>query len=145
MQSILQDTVVSIQVYTAADNEPLTGVGVDMKGFSGVAFIVGAAGGEDFATWSIKAQHDDASGFGTAADIAGSAVAFATVASPSTDGLAVLEIVEPIKRYVRPVITAPNVSTAKITFCVAVKWGPKNRPTSNATGELHVSPASGTA
>lgn len=145
MKSILQDTVVSVQVYKAADNESLTGAGVDMQNFTGVAFIVGAAGGEDFTTWSIKAQHDDASGFGTAADIVGSAVAFSTVASPSTDGVAILEIVEPIKRYVRPIITVPNVSTAKVTFCIAVKWGPKNKPTSNATGELHVSPASGTA
>lgn len=145
IKSILQDTVVSVQVYKAADNEALTGAGVDMQNFRRVAFIVGAAGGEDFSTWSIKAQHDDASNFGSAADILGTAVAFSTVASPSTDGVAILEIVEPTKRYVRPVITVPNVNTAKVTFCIAVKWGPNNKPTSNAAGELHVSPASGTA
>ncbi len=105
MLSILYDTLVSIQVYKSADNESLTGTGVDMKGYRGVAFIVGAAGGEDFSTWAIKAQQDSASGFGTAADLAGSSKTFSTVASPSTDGLAILEIVEPTERYVRPIIT----------------------------------------
>lgn len=145
MFNILKDTVVSIQTYKSADNESLTGSGVDMKGFRGVAFIVGAAGGEDFSTWSIKAQQDTASNFGTAADLAGTATAFSTVASPSTDGIAILEIVEPTERYVRPVITVPNVSTAKITFCIAIRYGAEELPTTNATGELHASPAEGTA
>lgn len=145
MFSILKDSVVSIQTYKAADNESLTGSGVDMMGFRAVAFIVGAAGGEDFSTWSIKAQQDTDSAFGTAADLVGTAVAFSTVASPSTDGLAILEIREPQERYVRPVITVPNVSTPKITFCIAIRYGAEDLPTTNATGELHVSPAEGTA
>lgn len=145
MFSILKDSVVSVQTYKAADNEALTGSGVDMKGFRAVAFIVGAAGGEDFSTWSIKAQQDTDSAYGTAADLVGTATAFSTVASPSTDGVAILEIVEPKERYVRPVITVPNVSTAKITFCIAVRYGAEDLPTTNATGELHVSPAEGTA
>lgn len=145
MFSILKDSVVSVQTYKSADNEALTGSGVDMKGFRAVAFIVGAAGGEDFSTWSIKAQQDTDSAYGTAADLVGTATAFATVASPSTDGVAILEIVEPKERYVRPVITVPNVSTAKITFCIAVRYGAEDLPTTNATGELHVSPAEGTA
>lgn len=145
MLSILYDTVVSIQVYKSADNESLTGTGVDMKGYRGVAFIVGAAGGEDFSTWAIKAQQDSASGFGTAADLAGSSKTFSTVASPSTDGLAILEIVEPTERYVRPIITVPNVSTAKVTFCLAIRYGAEELPVSGNVGELHVSPAEGTA
>lgn len=145
MFNILKDTVVSIQTYKAADNETLTGSGVDMKGYRGVAFIVGAGGGEDFSTWSVKAQQDTDSAYGTAADLLGTATAFATVASPSTDGVAILEIVEPKERYVRPVITVPNVSTAKVTFCIAIRYGGSALPTSNATGELHVSPAEGTA
>lgn len=67
------------------------------------------------------------------------------MASPSTDGVAVLEIVDPRERYVRPVITVPNVSAAKITFCVAVRFGAKNLPVSTNVGELHVGPAEGTA
>lgn len=145
MFSILHDTAVSIQVYKSADNESLTGAGVDMKGYRAVAFIVGAAGGEDFSTWAIKAQQDSASGFGTAADLAGSSKTFSTVASPSTDGLAILEIVEPTERYVRPIITVPNASSAKITFCVAIRYGAEELPVSGNVGELHVSPAEGTA
>ncbi len=145
MINILKDTAVSIQTYKAADNESLTGGGVDMKGYRGVAFIVGAAGGEDFSTWSVKAQQDTDSAFGTAADLAGTATAFSTVASPSTDGLAILEIVEPTERYVRPVITVPNVTTAKVTFCIAIRYGAEELPVSGNVGELHVSPAEGTA
>lgn len=145
MISVLHDTKMSIQVYKSADNESLTGAGVDTLGYRGVAFVVGAAGGEDFATWAIKAQQDSASGFGTAADLVGSSKTFSTVASPSTDGLAVLEITEPRERYVRPVITVPNVSTAKITFCVAILFGAKNLPVGANVGELHVNPAEGTA
>jgi hypothetical protein len=145
MFSILKDSVVSVQTYKSADNEALTGSGVDMKGFRSVAFIVGAAGGEDFSTWSVKAQQDTDSAFGTAADLLGTATAFATVASPSTDGVAVLEIREPTERYVRPVITVPNLSTAQVTFCIAIRYGADNLPTTNVTGELHVSPAEGTA
>lgn len=145
MFNVLYDTVVSIQTYKSADNEALTGAGVDMKGFRGVAFIVGAAGGEDFSTWAIKAQQDTDSAFGTAADLLGTSKTFSTVASPSTDGIAVLEIVEPTERYVRPVITVPNVSTAKIAFCIAIKYGAEELPVSGNVGELHVSPAEGTA
>lgn len=145
MFSIYKDSVVSIQTYKGtADNESLTGAGVDMKGFRAVAFIVGAAGGETFSTWSIKAQQDSDSGFGTAADLVGTATAFATADTP-TDGLAILEIVEPKERYVRPIITVPNVSTAKNVFCIAIKYGAEVLPTTNATGEQHVSPAEGTA
>lgn len=43
----------------------------------------------------------------------------------------------------RPVITVPNVSTAKVTFCIAVRYGAEELPTTNATGELHVSPGRG--
>lgn len=145
MFNILKDTAVSIQTYKSADNESLTGAGVDMKGYRGVAFIVGAAGGEDFSTWSVKAQQDTDSAFGTAADLVGTATAFSTIASPSTDGLAILEIVEPKERYVRPVITVPNVTTAKITFCIAIRYGAEELPVSGNVGELHVSPAEGTA
>jgi len=145
LMSMLEDTVVSIQVYKAADNETLTGSGVDMKGYRRVAFIVGAAGGEDFSTWAIKAQQDVSSAFGSAADLLGTAKTFSTGASPSTDGVAVLQIVEPTERYVRPIITVPNVSTAKVTFCVAIRFGAKELPVSGNVGELHVSPAEGTA
>lgn len=145
MLNFLYDTKVSIQTYKSADSETLTGAGVDTFGYRGVAFIVGAAGGEDFATWAIKAQQDSDSAFGAAADLVGSAKTFATVASPSTDGVAVLEVVEPRERYVRPVITVPNVTTAKITFCIAILYGAKNLPVSVNVGELHVNPAEGTA
>src|SRR5512136_287125 len=84
-----------------ADNETLNGAGVDMFGYQGVAFFAAAQKGE-IATYGLKAQQDTASNFGTAADLAGSNVAFATAVA--TDGFAFVEIHNPTERYVRPVL-----------------------------------------
>lgn len=143
MYSLKENGLVTLQAKKSADNETLTGTGVDMLGYGAVAFIVIAEGGED-ASFSIKAQQADASNYGDAADLAGSAVAFATVASPSTDGLAVLEVRNPMNRYVRPIVTVPNVATAKLVAVIAIRLDAKDLPVSNA-GELHVGPAEGAA
>lgn len=143
MYSIKENGLVSIEARKNADNEALTGTGVDMAGYGAVTFIALAEGGED-ASFSIKAQQAAASDFSDAADLVGTATAFATVASPSTDAMAVLEIRNPQERYVRAVATAPNVSAAKVVSVIAIRTDPRNLPVSNA-GELHVGPAEGTA
>ncbi|MBI9042919.1 MAG: hypothetical protein JEZ06_00450 [Anaerolineaceae bacterium] len=134
----------SIQSLKAADNETLTGSGVDMLGFESVMFIAGALKGEalDFA---MKAQQDIESAFGTAADLEGSSDAFSTTVY--VDGLASLDIHQPQERYVRPVITVPNAAAATPVFCIAIKYNPKNYPVSSQGGafEQHVSPDEGTA
>jgi hypothetical protein len=55
MYSILKNTKISIQSLKAADNETLTGAGVDMLGFDSVCFIPVALKGEAL-SFSIKAQ-----------------------------------------------------------------------------------------
>jgi hypothetical protein len=54
-----------------------------------------------------------------------------------------LEIIQPRERYVRPVLTIPNW-TAVAAGCIAIRHRAKTVPGSNA-GELHLSPAEGTA
>jgi sugar/nucleoside kinase (ribokinase family) len=119
----------------------LTGTGVDMKGYDGVAFIVGALKGEALA-FAIKAQQDSASNFATAADLLGTSVAFSTAVG--TDGLTILEVWQPRERYVRPIITVPDASAATPTFCISIRYKAKDLPQTNA-GEQHISPAEGTA
>jgi hypothetical protein len=125
-----------------ADNETITGTGVDMTGYQGVVFFVVAGKGE-VATFSIKAQQDSAVGFGTAADLLGSAVSFATAVN--TSGFAFLEIRNPAEQYVRPIITVPNITTPVAVTVVALRYGKNWRPETNADGEVHVAPAEGTA
>ena len=142
MFNLIKEGVVSIQALKAADDETLTGTGVDMLGYESVEFIAGALKGEalDFA---MKAQQDSASNYGSAADLADTEVEFSTTVG--ADALALLDIHQPKERYVRPVITVPDASAATPTFCIAIRYNAKNKPVTNTVGELHVTPAEGTA
>lgn len=141
MLSILKNAKISIQALKSADNETLNGSGVDMQGYDSVAFIVGALKGEAL-SFAIKGQQAQQSDYSDAADLLGTSVAFST--TTTVDGLTTLEVVQPRERYVRPVITVPNALAATPTFCVALQFNAKDLPVSN-DGEIHVSPAEGTA
>lgn len=141
MFSFKEDVALSIEALKAADNETLTGAGVDMLGYQCVAFLVGALKGEAL-SFSVKAQQDTDPTFASAADLQGTATAFAT--TTTADGLAVLDIHNPQERYVRAVVTVPNATNATPTFCLAVRYNPVNLPQSNA-GELHNAPQEGEA
>lgn len=141
--TIFDDMQPDPQVIKAdADNETLNGSGVDMLGYEGVVFFVQAAKGE-IATFSIKAQQDSASNYATAADLEDTAKSFATAVA--TDGFAFIEVRYPLERYVRPVVTVPNLSTANAVSVTALRYGKGKRPETNADGEVHFAPAEGTA
>lgn len=143
INSIFEDAQPDAQlVKVDADNETLYGAGVDMLGYQGVVFIATAGKGE-VGTVALKAQQDSDSGYGTAADLLGTSVSFATAVA--TDGFAFLEIVRPSKRYVRPALVVPNFGTARPVSVVAIRYGKNWRPETNADGEIHISPAEGTA
>jgi hypothetical protein len=125
-----------------ADNETLYGSGVDMDGYDGVVFLATVQKGEA-ATFTLKAQQDSASNYGTAADLAGTAKSI--VIATATNGFGFIEIKNPQERYVRPALVCPNVGTAKGAAIVAIRYGNKYLPETNSDGELHVAPAEGTA
>lgn len=142
-RTFYHDTDISYQISKNADNESLTGAGVDMQGKEAVCFIATALQGET-ANFSIKAQQAAASDYSDAADLAGTALTFSTGAS--TDAIAVLEIVNPGERYVRPIITVPDLTAAKCVACIALVRGKQYRPVTAPTyGEIHLAPAEGTA
>lgn len=141
MENLSKSTLITIETLKDADNETLTGAGVDMAGYDNVTFVVGALEGEAL-SFSIKAQQAAASDFSDAADLAGTAVAFSTTVGAK--GLAVLEIRQPAERYLRAVVTVPNATAATPTFCIAIRHNPRTLPQTN-TGELHTTPAEGTA
>lgn len=142
MFSIVKNGVVSIQTLKAADDEALNGSGVDMKGHKAVTFIAFALKGEAL-DFTLKAQQDSASNFATAADLAGTSVAFSTTVG--ADGVVALEVVEPGERYVRPVLTVPDAAAATPAGVVAILHGGQYLPETNTGAEVHVAPAEGTA
>ncbi|GAB4203596.1 MAG: hypothetical protein OHK0022_27910 [Roseiflexaceae bacterium] len=132
---------VDLVALKAADNETLTGTTLDMQGYEGVAFVAVALKGEAL-DFSIKAQQGAASNMSDAADLAGTATTFSTTVG--ADATTVLEVYRPQERYVRAVVTVPNATAATPTAVLAIRYGPRVLPVSNA-GEVHLSPAEGTA
>lgn len=141
--SVYTDMQPNLQkIDTDADNETLYGVGEDMNDYESVAFFAIVARGEA-ATFTLKAQQDSAVGYGTAADLEGTAKSI--VIATGTDGFGFIEVKHPQERYVRPALVCPNVGTAKSIAIFSIKYGAKYRPETNSDGELHVAPAEGTA
>lgn len=125
-----------------ADNETINGTILDMLGYQGVVFFLVAEKGE-IANVLMKAQQDTASNMATAADLEGTSVTIATAVA--TDGFGFLEVKQPAERYVRCVVTAPNITTPAAITVVAVRYGKNWLPETNADGESHNAPAEGTA
>lgn len=131
----------------AAGTTEINSTGVAMDGFESVTFIVpfGAitAGGVQ----SVKAeQSDDDGSTDDYTDLEGSGI---TVADDDDNGVVILEIMRPMKRYVRCTVLRATQNSA-IDGIIAIQSGPSTAPvTQDATtvigAETHLSPAEGTA
>jgi hypothetical protein len=142
MKSIFHDCLVTVElIEEAGDNGAYTGSGVDMQDYEGVAFVLVTANTEAGA-YTLKAQQDSDSAFGTAADLLGTSTALTS--SGSLNKVGVLDIKTPQEQYVRSIVTVPNLTSAQGVAVIAIRYGAKKLPVSN-TGEYHVSPAEGTA
>jgi hypothetical protein len=126
----------------AADNATYAGTGVDMTGYQGVVFIASCAQGT-VATFSMKAQQDSASAYGTAADLLSTSVSCVT--GTQADAFMFVEVLNPAEQYVRPVITVANLSTPNGVAICSIRYGKDRRPETNSDGEFHYAPAEGTA
>lgn len=141
--NVKEDMQLDAQYITAAaDNATYGGTGVDMSGYQGVVFIAQFAQGTS-ATLSIKAQQDSASDFGSAADLLSTSVDF--VVGTETDAFAFVEVLNPAERYVRPVVTVPNIATPTGLAIFSIRYGKDRRPETQTDGEFHYAPAEGTA
>jgi hypothetical protein len=145
LKSIYHDAAITVIDIRDADNETITpSAGVDMKGYEGVAFAVVVDGGEEVAGFSIKAQHDTTSDFSAdPQDLEGSSISFSSHAT--NEIVRVLDIGRPRERYVRPVVVVPNMASATPVAILAIRYNPREFPTSVHTGEFHQSPDEGTA
>lgn len=141
MFSVLKNCKVSLVAFkTNADNETINGTILDMQGYDSVAFIAVAYQG-NVGSPTIKVQQDSAAAMGTAADLLGTSATFTTAAG--TNGMTTLEVHQPREQYVRPVLTIPDWTAVPVA-CIALQFNSADLPVSN-TGELHISPAEGTA
>ena len=128
--------VIPQAIEPAADNEDITGAGVDMQGYQGgVMFIAYAEGGEAL-DFSLAVEAGDKSDFSDATDLidpdtgVAAAATFSTTADP-LDGHACLEGIRPRQRYLRPVLTVPNANTAKAVAIIAILTDPYHAPVDN--------------
>lgn len=121
------------------------GATLDMAGFESVMVVMTLATIAASAVGDIHMEQDSASGFGTGADLAGTAIA---VAADDDNQIFIIDLVKPTERYVRAVVTK-NGSNAQAESVVYIQYSGKKRPEVNAVAdtvsyELHVTPAEGT-
>jgi hypothetical protein len=141
--SFITDAKISLEILDGAgDNETIYGTGVDMAKYKHVVFIGAVLKGEIMAN-SMKVQQDSDSAFGTAADLLGTSVSLATTAS--ADALAMVEVKNVQKRYVRPALIIANWTTPTPVCVIGIRWGRTQYPDTNTGSESHVAPAQGTA
>jgi len=151
MKSIFHDCKVTVLSQEVADDTLVTFRPVDMAadgGYEGVAFAIGVQEGSIVTTYVAHAQQDTTSGFGTAADLEGTALTFSSITGAKT---VLLDIYKPAERWVRPILLVPNTAATVIVSCTAIQYNARQAPaTQDATtsgswtGEFHAQPAEGT-
>lgn len=129
----------------AVGTTTVNGSVVDMQNFEGVMFAVAMGAVTDAA--SIKLQQGVQSDGSDMTDLEGTSV---TVPADGDNQIFWLDIYRPRERYVRVVVVRGGATGAVIDAGLAVQYGPRKAPTTHDSttvgdGELHASPAEGTA
>lgn len=130
---------------SAAGQTAVNSTAVDMQGFEGVLFLVNAGAITAGGVQSINAAQGDTSG-GTFDDLVGSKV---VVADDDDDQAFWIDVYKPADRFVRLEIARATQDSAFGPIW-AFQYEAGKKPVSNnvadtITGELHASPAEGTA
>lgn len=130
----------------AAGTTDQTSSVVDMLGWDGCMFITSFGTITTGAVTSVKLQQDTASGFGTAADLAGTAQ---TVADTDDNKSVIHDIYRPQERYVAVVIDR-GTQNAVIDGVWALQYKGRRQPTTHDSTtvigcETYNSPSEGTA
>jgi hypothetical protein len=128
----------------AAAATDLEGTILDMQGFDGVLTVVRFGAITSGAATSIKMQQGAVAAMSDAADLLGTSQ---TIADTDDGKTFYIDLYKPTERYVRLYVDRAT-QDAVIASAHYIQYGPKEAPTSQGTsvsGELHVSPAEGTA
>jgi hypothetical protein len=126
--------------------DTITTDSVDMKGFESVTFLVALGACAGTATGVVKAQQSaDDGAVDSFADLLGTGIAYD---ADSDNKLVLLEVVNPLERYVKCAIARAAANSA-IDAIIAIQSGPALEPIVQGStvigSELHASPAEGTA
>jgi hypothetical protein len=115
---------------------------IDMSGFDGCLFFttIATANSGNY----IKAQEDDTTGMGSAADLEDTKVVAA-----STNDVVWLDIYKPLKQFLRISVIRAGADTV-VGEIYALQYQGRSYPNTNLVtnaiiGELHISPVAGTA
>ena len=119
---------------------------IDMQGYESVEFHL-LGGTITDGLLSIKAQEGNDPALADAADLAGT---LTTLQNADDNKIAVLDVVKPVKRYLRPVAVRGGATGAVIDGIVAIQYAPRSMPVLNdattvGLSKTVVSPAEGTA
>lgn len=128
----------------AAGTDDINGATLDMAGFEGVLIEVTFGAITAGAATSIKAQQGAASNLSDAADLAGTAQ---TIADDDDGQIFYIDLYRPTERYVRVVVDR-GTQNAVVASATYLQYGAHDQPVSHGatvSGELHISPAEGTA
>ena len=130
---------------TAAGTTAVNSTGIDMAGYDGILFLVNAGAITASGVQSINAAESTAVG-GTYADLVGTKVA---IADDDDDELFWIDVSRPKLQFIRLEIARATQNSA-FGPIYAFQYRATNKPVSNVvagsiSGELHLSPAAGTA
>lgn len=129
----------------AAGTTAITGATLDMQGYDGVIFIITFGAIVSGAVTSIKAQQGEASNMSDAADLLGSGQ---TIADTDDNKTFFIDLYKPSDRYVRALVSRAT-QNATVQHITAIQYKGSKLPVpahgTDVAGELHISPAEGTA
>lgn len=107
----------------AGTNDTLAGTTIDTLGYDGVVFVGKFGTITATAVTTFKAQHDDAYGMGTVADVTGATI---SVAADDDNQVAVVDVYRP-RRYVRIAIVRATAN-AVVDGVVAILYKGRKSP-----------------
>lgn len=135
----------------AAGTADIAGAILDMQGFEGVLMLVTFGAITAGAVTSIKAQQGNAADMSDAADLADTGQ---VIAATDDDKTFFIDLYRPTKRYVRLYVDR-GTQNAVVAEALYLQYGARVKPVTHGlmdtsppayiSGELHISPAEGTA
>jgi hypothetical protein len=131
----------------AATTDITPSSGIDMANFEGCLFMVPFGAITASAVTSIEVHTSSDDGVGDAyTALAGSSV---TVADDDDNQIAWVDVYKPRERYLKLIVDR-GTQNAVVDGIIAIQYEPRNKPTTHDSttvlgGEVHVSPAEGTA
>lgn len=146
MENLSANTKISQVVTVAAGasgSSDITSSTIDMSNYEGVTFVVPFGPITSGAATSIKLQGAPTDVTGDFADLEGTSQ---TVVDTADNTTFYIDLVKPISRYVRLIVS--RATQASTCAALAIQYNGRAKPATHGTGvsgELHVSPAEGTA